>query len=259
MISSLARGTKCLVAGPRHANKFCYALRRFFSSDLKPSASRSCLFDHRIPPDSTDRESFAFKAMLHLEKHRIRDLWTQGVRLKLRDRLERPRFSFPGVFDRAPPPPKTLHWRYAPAEGEYHKIRAMLCWASLHIWLIESSLASESPYWFLVDHSFDYLYNELVSKWLPEASIPSFSIKGEGKKLVDESRSIVERLDASTTRSQMMHIIWEEGFRDRGFEQTDPLFENLYSYIVKQRNLLSSKDVKDLIQDPASWTWDDTS
>lgn len=259
MISSLVRGTKSVISGPRLPYRFCYALRKYVSSGSAPSPATSCTFDRRIPPDSTDRESLAFKATLHLEKLRIRDLWTQGVTLKLRDRLERPRFCFPGVFDRAPPPPKTLHWRYAPAEGEYHKIRAMLCWASLHIWLIESSLASDSPYRFLVDYSFEYLYNELVSKWLPEASIPSFSIKGEGKKLVDESRSIVYRLGAATKPGPMMHIVWEEGFRDRGFEQTDPLFEDLYSYIVKQRTMLSSKDVKDLIQNPASWTWDDTS
>ena len=208
--------------------------------------------------DTSAMNSYYFRIQSTLEKLRFRDEWSTGMLLKIVNRVERPRFGFPGVYDRAPPPPKTLHWRHAPAEGEYHKIRSLLTWASLHIWLIQSRIGPGHPYAFLVDHSFEFLYNELTSKWLPEASIPSFSIKSEAKRLVDESRSFVADLSLAGSDQAFIDAVWAHGCRDRGISIDDPVIPDLMDYVRRQKNMLASTDLRVIVQEPSSWSWDDS-
>ena len=197
--------------------------------------------------------SWRFKSIVAMEKLGIRDDWKCSIVGKIVNRLERPRFDFPGVFDRAPPPPKTLHWRYAPAEGEYHKIRSMLCWSGIHIGLIRFRI-SGSPYQFLVGLVYDYLYNELVSKWLPEASIPSFSIKGEAKKLVDELRLFVDTLSPNCP-DRFIEEVRRVSFPMMSSD--DPVLSDLKKYILDQRDLLGQMSLSRIVESPDSWMWID--
>jgi hypothetical protein len=139
------------------------------------------------------------------EKLGFRDIWTGRVRSAVEERMLRPRFGFPGILDRAPPPPKTLHWRYAPAEGEYNKIRSMLAWGTVHVWLVHSTVRPR--FWFVCDKQFDWFYQMLVNKWLPEASIPSFSIKSEAKLLVDEQKQLFKELREIREYFELFEII----------------------------------------------------
>ena len=215
----------------------------YFSS--KPSEDSQ---NHRVSPDP-----LLFTIRLNLEKWGYLDVSRKSLRANLVNRLEHPRFGFPGVFDRAPPPPKTLHWRYAPMEGEYEKIRTILAWAGIHIWLIADRINQDSRYAFLTDSLYDYLYNELISIWLPEASIPSFSIKSEGKLLVDELRNFVESLDANASDTQSLTQFLASNTLCG--TRTSPEFIN---YILKQRTLLAESDIPSLIEYPPSWSWDDS-
>ena len=207
--------------------------------------------------DSTQLNSVILRGTAWLEKSGYRDVWTLAVVSKIRDRLEKPRFSFPGLFDRARPPPKTLHWQHAPAEGEFHKIRAMLCWGAIHIWLLSRRIGKDHPYSILVDNSLAYLHNELLSVWLPEASIPSFSVKGEAKRLIDECRSTLDSLDQAVTVEAVIQTIWEQGYKDRGIEVCDPVIEDLTVYLQAQMALLDSLDLTCIIENPSSWRWRD--
>ena len=188
-----------------------------------------------------------------LEKWGYLDTWRSSLYVKLDNRLENPRFGFPGVHDRSPPPPKTLHWRFAPANGEYDKIRTILTWGGIHIWLLRDRLRDDDRYDFLIQCLFDYLYDALIFRWLPEASIPSFSIKSEGKLLVDETKVFVDALSENSTNSETLKSILA----------TNPLCSShtspeLLSYIAKQRELLAQLDLVTLVEDPSSWTWDDS-
>lgn len=190
---------------------------------------------------------------LKLEEWGYLDTWRKSLRTTLINRLEHPRFGFPGVLDRAPPPPKTLHWRYAPVEGEYEKIRTILTWAGLHIWLIADRLKVDKQYAFLVESLYDYLYNELISCWLPQASIPSFSIKSEGKLLVDELKNFVESLEANESHGEPMI----------DYLSTNPLCGSrstpeFVDYIRSQQRLLAKLEISVLIQNPPSWSWNDS-
>jgi hypothetical protein len=190
---------------------------------------------------------------LNLERWGYLDAFRHSIRSKICDRLEHPRFGFPGVHDRAPPPPKTLHWRYAPAEGEYEKIRAILVWSGIHIWLIRDRIGNDPRYSFLEDSVYDYLYNELISQWLPEASIPSFSIKSEGKLLVDELKDFVDSLHThSTDPNSFASFVSSHALCA---SRSTPEF---LSYITKQRLLLAQLDLPTLIENPSSWSWDDS-
>ena len=198
------------------------------------------------------------KLLSKLEKFGYRDVWTVGFVAKVQDRLEKPRFNFPGVFDRAPPPPKTLHWKHAPAEGEYHKIRSMLCWATVHVWLLSRRIGKEHPFSVLVDNSIAFLHNELQTVWLPEASIPSFSVKGEAKRLSDECKSLLVKLQEADSVEAIVNVIWETGYKDRGIERSDPVIQDFVAYLHAQVELLDSMDLADMIERPQSWRWRDS-
>lgn len=209
--------------------------------------------------DNLWSDSLAFKWSSKLEKYGIRDEWFMLVRSKLVDRLQQPRHGLPGVNDRAPPPPKTLHWKYAPAEGEHAKMRAILCWASLHVWLLRWRIPEGHGCEFLVEQrSFDFLYNELVSVWLPDASIPSFSLKGEANRLVAECRESVAIFSTSRTDFEFTNRVWTHGYKDRGFVEGDPIISDLYRYVLRQKSMLASLPLKCLLQDDKSWHWIDT-
>jgi hypothetical protein len=194
-----------------------------------------------------------FVLRARLEKWGYLDTWRKSLSLKLDNRLEFPRFGFPGVHDRSPPPPKTLHWRFAPATGEYDKIRTILIWGGIHIWLLTDRLRAEKSFDFLTDCLYDHLHNALISLWLPEASIPSFSIKSEGKLLIDETKAFVEALTENSKSPETLV----------SFLSSHPLCSSrvcpeLVLYITKQRKLLAQIDVDSLVEAPESWTWDDS-
>ena len=212
----------------------------------------------RFIQDCPSSKTVRFNLNVQLERLGIRDSWTRGWRLKLVDRLQRPRFGFPGVNDRAPAPPKTLHWQFAPAEGEYMKIRAILCWATIHVWLLTARIPEGHPYRFLTEKSFDFLHSELVSVWLPEASIPAFSLKGEAKRLVDECRETLDVFLLAKTGSECMHRIWIHGFRDRGLEESDPRLGDLVAYLVEQKEMMGSLPLTSVVEEPSSWGWLDS-
>jgi hypothetical protein len=191
-----------------------------------------------------------------LEKKGFRKVWSDTVESKMSERLQRPRFGFPGVFDRATPPPKTLHWKHAPAAGEYFKIKGMLSWAVLHVAIIGRRL-SGTQYTFLIDKCMDKLENDLMSVWLPEASIPSFSIKVEAKKLTKEFRIIVEDLVKCESYGSMIDIVWENGLRDLGVERSDTRLVILGRYLAEQESQLKEMDLKDILENPNSWNWID--
>lgn len=199
--------------------------------------------------------SFSLRLRTYLQKWGYLDTWRKSLEVRITDRLERPRFGFPGLHDRAPPPPKTLHWRYAPAEGEYFKIRKILSWTGIHVWLLKERIGDDSQFTFLLDSLYEHVHNQLVSSWLPEASIPSFSIKGEAKLLVDEMKEFVNNLSVYCRNSSPDGI---ESFLSTHDLCGSHAIPELFIYISKQRKLLASLDVPKIIQDPSSWTWDDS-
>lgn len=211
----------------------------------------------RVTEDASPSVSFKLMFCGALEKSGIMDRWQAGMRSKLRERLQMPRFCLPGVHDRAPPPPRTLHWKFAPAEGEHAKIRAILCWATIHVWVLRSRIPVGHPYEVVIDHAFNYLYNELVSVWLPEASIPAFSLKGESERLVDECRETLSVLCSAKTGDEVMHRIWIHGYHDRGFGEDDPSLVELSRYILRQQNMLASLPLESIVEHPSSWRWTD--
>jgi hypothetical protein len=130
----------------------------------------------------------------------------------------------------------------------------MLTWAGIHIWLIRDRIGDSNAYHFLVENLYDHLYNSLISKWLPEASIPSFSIKSEGKLLVDEVRDFV----SSMNEKNMREHIQTRCYVPLGISETDPVLSELVNYIQQQERMLAEIDLKHIIQNPTSWQWDDT-
>ena len=198
--------------------------------------------------------SLKFQILFAFDKVRYGEEWRRLIVSRIEDRLLHPRFGFPGVFDRAPPPPKTLHWRYAPAEGEYQKIKAILCWGTLHAWMLSRRLSGSPQHLFLIDGIFDHFSNELTAKWLPEASIPSFSIKSEGKQLVEWCRSVSAELDRAESDDKLLDVLWEYGYSNVGIQRSDPILLDLLGYIRRQQELLSM-DVKELL---TRWAWDDS-
>jgi hypothetical protein len=200
------------------------------------------------------RTSIIDNLNIKLELHGFRKVWSDAVSDKVNDRLKRPRFGFPGVFDRAPPPPKTLHWKQAPVAGEYFKIKGILSWAVLHVAIIGERLAN-SQYQFLVSKCMDRLETDLINTWLPEASIPAFSVKGEAKKLSNEYRIIVDDLMKCGSPESMIDILWETGLRDLGIERSDTRLNTLSQYIEDQQSLLKQMDLMDILESPNSWNW----
>ena len=219
-----------------------------FSSQVTTYTNRSFTSSSGILSnnlDSSPVSSPIFKFQVMLERARFRSEWSTPLILKLQNRLECPRFGFPGVFDRSPPPPKTLHWTYAPVDGEYQKIKSILFWAVLHIRLLEQRIGSAPHYAFLSGHLFDYLSNELTSTWLPEASIPSFSIKSEGKVLIDWSKSV----NSSTELEKTIRL---------NCQIPDPILADLLIYLSDQETYLAKLDLYQIVHNPSSWQWQDT-
>ena len=189
-----------------------------------------------------NRALIIFRIQRALEKHRFRNVWSSSLISRIEDRLYCPRFGFPGAFDRASPPPKTLHWKHAPVSGEYQKIQKILCWATLHIWLIDSRIGPDSPYSFLVPFLFDYLSNELTSTWLPEASIPSFSVKSEAKNLTEWCcKTVLPDLRVSPEKV-LLHA-------------PDTLIGDLLEYTNRQQEFLKLMDIQTLVE--TNWKWVD--
>jgi hypothetical protein len=229
-------------------------LRRFGDFPPKSPVSVDDLLEWKRLQNDICVSSMKFRANKVLEQLRFRDEWTKNITKCIHDRLLHPRFTFPGVYDRAPPPPKTLHWRYAPKEGEYTKMRAMLSWASLHIWLLSGRL-SDTEYNFLIDRCYEYLYNELTAVWLPEASIPAFSIKGEAKMLVDECRVFVSQLASTTDPSALQDTIFSHSISHCGLGESDPILTDLISYLVTQKKFLECMSRGDIVD--TQWQWVD--
>jgi hypothetical protein len=200
----------------------------------------------------------------------MRDLWTSfrsnivetpstlsevDLTDKMVDRFRRPRFGFPGIYDRAPPPPKTLHWKHAPVAGEYHKIYAIICWGILHLAIITRRIGDAS----LADKSFLWLELELVNTWLPEASIPLFSMKGEAKRLTADSREIFKNLVNCDSPSSMVDLLWTHALCNLNIDQSDPVLVGLERYIADQEAMLSKMSVDEILGKPDSWKWLDVS
>ncbi len=198
--------------------------------------------------------SLNFKLKSIGEKLRFRDAWTCNLVRVINDRLHHPRFSFPGVYDRAAPPPKTLHWRHAPQDGEYDKMKAMLSWATLHVWLLSRRL-KDTDYNFLISHCYDHLYNELTGVWLPEASIPGFSIKSEAKMLVDECRETESLLSSSESGEVFRTRLWLRSFSHCHLEQSDPIMLDLIGYLCVQKEMLEGMSCPAIVD--SSWLWKD--
>ena len=227
----------------------------FLNSRSSWQARRFSAILDPVPTLVGTNPSFSLRLRTYLEKWGYLDTWRKSLEVRITDRLERPRFGFPGVHDRSPPPPKTLHWRYAPAEGEYFKIRKILSWTGIHVWLLKERIGDDSRFTFLLDSLYEHVHNQLVSSWLPEASIPSFSIKSEAELLVDEMKEFVNNLSASSKNSSPNGIESFLSTHDLCGSHATP---ELLFYISKQRKLLASLDVPKIIQDPSSWTWDDS-
>ena len=197
--------------------------------------------------------SFTFK----LEELGLRKVWSSELSEKVYERLRKPRFGFPGVFDRAPPPPKTLHWKHAPAAGEYQKIRAMLCWAVLHLGLIQRRLGPDTRFNFVIENCMSNLENELIMTWLPDASIPAFSLKGEGKKLMDDFSGILREVVESKNADEIVKSVWKNGLMDLGISESDVRIGSLRQYIDSQEEMLRSLSIDDILESSKSWTWND--
>jgi hypothetical protein len=198
------------------------------------------------------------KLQFRLELAGFRNTWLDGMFGKIEDRLKRPRFGFPGVFDRAPPPPKTLHWKFAPKEGEYFKLRAMLGWAVLHLAIIGRRLG-DHPSRVLLYRCLDRLEVNLVTKWLPEASIPAFSVKGEAKKLTDDFRKVLEDLSACPQPNSIVNQLWDIALKDLGLPRDDPMLLALERYIEDQERFLKRFEIEQIIENSDSWGWIDVS
>jgi hypothetical protein len=198
--------------------------------------------------------SFTFK----LEELGLRKVWASEIGERIYERLRKPRFGFPGVFDRSPPPPKTLHWKHAPAAGEYQKIRAMLCWAVLHLGLIQRRLGADTRFNFVIEHCMSNLENELIMTWLPDASIPAFSLKGEGKKLMEDFSGVLQEVVESESTDGIVKTAWKNGLMDLGIAESDSRIGRLRQYIMSQEEMLRNLSIEDILESSKSWTWIDS-
>ena len=193
---------------------------------------------------------------MKLEQLGLRRSWSLNIYGRVQDRLRQPRFGFPGVFDRAPPPPKTLHWKHAPVSGEYHKLRAMLSWGVLHLALVARRLGSDHPASFILSNCMSSLENELITTWLPEASIPAFSIKGEAKKLTDDFRQVLSDLVVARDTKQLVDTVWKRSLRDLNISESDVRLSELASYLKDQERMLDQLSVKQILTE--QWKWKDS-
>lgn len=226
----------------------------FSTSSVIDNPAHEFLLKRPIVANEIGNSNFIFKLESLGEKLRFRDAWTQNVVRVVDDRLQRPRFSFPGVFDRAAPPPKTLHWRHAPKIGEYNKMKAMLSWATLHVWLLSGRLRG-TQYHFLVSHCFDHLYNRLTGVWLPEASIPAFSIKSEAKMILDECRETETLLSSCNCVSSIQSLIWARSLAHCNIPESDPVLSDLLEYLCVQKTLLENLSARAIVE--SAWQWKD--
>ena len=200
--------------------------------------------------------SIGSRITLKLETHGFRSVWSDTLAAKIDERLRRPRFGFPGIFDRSPPPPKTLHWKHAPVEGEYFKIRGILCWAVLHLALIGRRLKG-SDYSFLLEKWFEKLENDLVNHWLPDASIPVFSVKGEAKKLTSDLREMLKAFTNCENAEAIADIAWRFGLAELGKDRSEMFLKDLSRYIQEQEAMLRNIEITEMFEESNSWTWKD--
>ncbi len=239
------------------------AISRIKPRDLKPNVSSTA------PMISSSRSLWfvgtffgspvipGFSALdVKLEELGLRRSWSLNIFGRVQDRLKQPRFGFPGVFDRAPPPPKTLHWKHAPVSGEYYKLRAMLSWGVLHLALVARRLGPDHPAYFIFSNCTSSLENELITTWLPEASIPAFSIKGEAKKLTDDLRQVLSELIAAPDSKNLVETVWKHSLRDFNVPESDVRLSELASYLKEQERMLEQLTVKQILTE--QWKWEDS-
>ena len=115
----------------------------------------------------------------------------------------------------------------------------------------------DSDYFFILDKWFQQLENDLINQWLPEASIPVFSVKGEAKKLISDLREVMNQVIMCDDAEKIVDCLWEFGLRELGKDRTERFVKDLSRYIRDQETILQNVDIAEMLENPNSWNWND--
>jgi Ubiquinol-cytochrome C chaperone len=185
---------------------------------------------------------------------------------KVLKRVENPCYGFTSSLDLAPPPQKTLHWKFKPAPGEYDKVRNLTVWSALHVWLLTNRIKfndhSQEP---LCEAVWKYFW-DFVETWVVNASVPKLGSQGEVKHFKDVFNSLsialTEVLDSTqeplkldSEKLGFLHYLVHVASSPEGkpyAESNRGLIETIV-FLVKQKHAFRNLPSQELLF--SEWKW----